>query len=126
MHIGVNGMNDAHDYGKKPSLPVRPPWARVRFQTVNEEPSMTQQSHFDQTDVNAIVARFERTGVMPPPMRPGQYADVTGLQGDFTEILNRSEKMILDAQAFAATWKEPAPEEPPELTPAANPVPTPS
>lgn len=101
---------------------VRPPWCRQRVRTFNDEPSMTQQSHVDQTDVNAIVKRFERTGVMPEGRGIPQYGDVTGLQGDLTELLNRSKEQIGEATEFARNWKEPEPApiptpSPPEPTP---------
>lgn len=95
---------------------VRPPWCRVaeRVSFVGH-PSMTQQSHSDQTDVNAIVARFERTGQMPIGNRgQGQYADVTGLQGDLCELAMRSAADIARADDFLKDWKPPEEEKPPE------------
>lgn len=87
--------------------PVRQPWCRIRVITVNDEPSMTQASHYDQTDVNAIVERFKRTGQLPVPIATPQYADVTGLQGDLTDLHNRAREHIEIAERFAAGWKPP-------------------
>lgn len=88
---------------------VRRPGTRIRqvFCPVGE--SMTQQAHKDQTDVNAIVERFERTGSLPPNMGTGQYADVTGLQADYAELIQRSKDIQDRFQQFASNWQEKAP-----------------
>lgn len=86
---------------------VRPPWCRQRVALFNEEPSMTQQAHLDQTDVNAIVKRFHRTGVLPEGRGTPQYGDVTGLQGDLTELYNQANQRIETAQEFVRGYKEP-------------------
>lgn len=81
-------------------------FCRERLQTKNGQPSMTQQAHLDQTDVNAIVARFERTGVMGhQTQKQPQYGDVTGLQGDLVERYNDSLAIIDQAEKFAAKWQ---------------------
>lgn len=103
---------------------VRPPWCRSRVITLNGEPSMTQASHYDQTDVNAIVERFHRTGVLPTPLTQPQYADVTGLQGDLTDLYNRAQEHIQTAEKFAAGWRPP--EIAPESAPPAKAEPTPT
>lgn len=84
---------------------IRPPYARPRSKTIIEGESMTQHSHADQTNVNLIVERFQRTGYMPPPTRQPQYGDVTGLQVDLTEAYNRSLDTIQSAQEYAAQWE---------------------
>lgn len=92
-------------------LPVRrvkPPWCRMRYIVVNHEPSMTQQSHYDQTDVNAIVERFKRTGYMPQGRsQQAQYADVTAYQRDLTDMYNESVAVMDRAMAFAQGWIPP-------------------
>lgn len=113
-----DGQMVAHDCGQVPH--VRPPYCRQRVQLFNDEPSRTQQSHFDQTDVNAIVKRFERTGVLPEGRGIPQYGDVTGLQGEFTDLINRSRAQQTEAQAFIDGWK------PPESAPAQQSPPTPT
>jgi len=105
-----------------PAPRVRPPYCRTRFLTINDEPSMTQQSDLDQTDVNAIVDRFKRTGQLPNINEPrAQYADVSDLQIDLTTAINRLRETIRTAQEFGENWK-PAPE--PESPPAPDPAPT--
>jgi len=78
---------------------VRPPWYRARLKVLSEGETMTQQSHRDQTDINNIVNRYARTGQLPPATRQAQYADVTGLQGDLTELVARSNEHISTADA---------------------------
>lgn len=85
----------------------RPRNSRLRVIATNNGESMTQQAHLDQTDVNAIVARFDRTGQLPPALRAGQYADVTGLQGDLTERLNYAQDTLTMAEKFANAWTPP-------------------
>lgn len=86
---------------------VRPRWCREReaLSFVGVE-SVTQASHFDQTDVNAIVARFERTGALPPSRQQGIYADVTGLQGDLTEMIEASRRVMTGISDYVAGVKD--------------------
>lgn len=60
---------------------------RVRTITLVPGESRTQTVFGNETDVNAIMARFTRTGVLPPGRTDPQYADVTELQRDMTETL---------------------------------------
>lgn len=94
-----------------PEPRVRRPGTRVRqvFCPVGE--SMTQQQHKDQTDVNAIVERFERTGSLPPNMGQGQFADVSELQGDLSDLINRSRDIQQRFNEFASSWTEKSPEQ---------------
>lgn len=64
---------------------VRHPYERERVQIRIEGESKTHQAHKDSCDVNNIIARYERTGELPPNRKRGVYADVTALQGDLTE-----------------------------------------
>lgn len=104
---------------KKPSETakriVRGPDFRERVSFKTTGPTRTQQSHFDQTDVNAIVERFKRTGYLPPASRQPQYGDVTLLQEDLTNALAKAQANIEIAQQYAETWQppEPTPEPPP-------------
>lgn len=72
---------------------IRKPWERVRVPLDLEgQVNKTDTSFGNDTDVNKIVERFKRTGVFPtpPPDQPDpQYADVTGLQTDLTEALEK-------------------------------------
>lgn len=84
---------------------VRHPFERVRTPTIIHGESMTHQSHADSCDINNIIRKFDRTGVLPPSTRPEQYADVTGLQGDLTERINSSRE-ILDKAGRAVDQKQ--------------------
>lgn len=95
---------------------VRPPWCRPKVVTFNDEPSMTQQVHKDLTDVNVIVDRFARTGYLPGGTAQARYADVTGMQGDFTELVERSRRQVAEAKAFMDDWKPPEPPSEPPVT----------
>ncbi|AXH73079.1 MAG: internal scaffolding protein [Microviridae sp.] len=88
---------------------------RLKVQTVNTEPSMTDTSHGNDTDVNKIVARFERTGVLPQPTEEPQYGDCTPFARDLTELLNEAEDIQARATDFIEKWSPP--EVPPDLIP---------
>jgi len=79
---------------------VRPWWWRESVKTAIVGESRTQQAHKDTTDVNVILSRYERTGVLPSVKQNGMYADVTGLQGDLTERIMESQSVIATAQEF--------------------------
>lgn len=92
---------------------VRPSYFRESLKTVIEGESKTQQSHKNSVDVNTIVKKFDRTGVMPPALREPQYGDVSDLNADYGELIERSrealdtvgryieEKAALDSKALA-------------------------
>lgn len=83
------------------SLPyVRNPFIRKRVQFSTAGDSKTHQSHREAVDVNNIIARYERTGQLPPARMAPQYADVTGLQGDLTDLYNTSSQTIGTADQF--------------------------
>ena len=75
---------------------------RVTFATVG--PSRTDTSQAESCEINGIVARFTRTGVLPAGYSHGQFADVTGLAGDRAEFVNRAQATISQTrQGVAAT-----------------------
>lgn len=81
-------------------LKVRHPFERERSQVDCGGESRTQQSHKDSVDVNKIIARFDRTGQLPPARSDGQYGDVSGLNAYFGDVLIKSQQDIETAQAF--------------------------
>lgn len=69
---------------------MRKPYERQRsaIDPIEEgwEPTKTVQC--DTTDINTIVERFKRTGIMPGQREGGQYGDVSELQGkDLGQLL---------------------------------------
>jgi phage internal scaffolding protein len=51
------------------------------------DPSLTQQQFKDESDINTIVDRFMKTGVMPNPVNMPQYLDSDGIF-DFQTAMN--------------------------------------
>jgi len=77
-------------------MEIRKPYERVRSQIRYEGDrgnSVTDRSFGNDTDVNKIVARFARTGEIPEGNQ-GQYADVTGLQGELTDLIGESREAL--------------------------------
>lgn len=64
---------------------------------INNEPSLTQQHFKDECDINTVLAKFVKTGVLDN-IGPGSFADVSEL-GDYREALG----VLADAEsAFAS------------------------
>jgi hypothetical protein len=75
---------------------------RQRTFAVCDGPSKTQQSHKETVDVNNIIARFDRTGQLPPAKKEGRYGDVTMLNGNLQEVLDKANMTLEEAD----TWIE--------------------
>ena len=61
---------------------------RVQVKSDNTEPSLTIQEQKDQTDINKILAKYAKTGVIEHVSKyEGQYGDVTGL--DYLTMQNQ-------------------------------------
>lgn len=81
---------------------IREPHSRVRLALSSDEPSMTHQSHAESCDINNIIRQFDRTGVLPPATRQGQYGDVSNLNKPLTDLINDSIEASFKArEAFA-------------------------
>lgn len=50
------------------------------------EVSLTRQSEYESTDINLIMKRYERTGMLPDSILQGMFADVSEM-GDFRSAL---------------------------------------
>lgn len=72
----------------------RPQFWRERFYTVPVGDSLTDQSFMGACDINNIVARFARTGELPPSTKVPVFDDVTALQGDLTSMYENSSSLI--------------------------------
>lgn len=73
--------------------PVRgPPYSQAnKPPTVKSGPfgkSRTKQSEARQADINWIVAKYEKTGIIPVSQRAGFFADVSTV-GDYRAVLDR-------------------------------------
>lgn len=97
---------------------------RIRQVMDNPYPSNTIDSAGNDTDVNIIMARFERTGILPPATVEPVYADVVDLQGDLTEISQRAAEALAIANKFAETWTQDQAEKAAAAAAASPPEPT--
>lgn len=67
-----------------------------RVQTQNTDPSMTKQALKDEADVNKIIKRYKKTGVLPNLQKlEGIYGEITSM--DLQESLD---KVIRSQEAF--------------------------
>lgn len=70
------------------------------------EPTLTQQHTAEQTDINYIVATFNKTGVLPQPVQLPTYGDFTGVSDYQTalELIKQAEdgfnSLPADARAY--------------------------
>jgi len=89
---------------------VRRPWERHRTITLVEGESKTDTSFGNETNINKIIARFSRTGIIPTDQgREPQYADVTHLQKDLTEVISEgraAEQRVLEANRALQNAKQ--------------------
>lgn len=85
---------------KKAQAPrIRKPYEReAQPWPYHNTESVVDRSFGNDTDVNNIIARFKRTGHLPEQGAPGQYADVTGLQRDLTELVEESREALQKAE----------------------------
>src|ERR1041384_3813072 len=60
--------------------------------TVCREESLARQSEADQADINKILARFAKSGIVPMQELPGEYVDVSEV-GDYREAVERVARM---------------------------------
>jgi phage internal scaffolding protein len=77
-----------------------------------EEPSLAQQHHKDECDINNILRQFNITGLLPESPLSPRYGDFTGI-GDYHTALNRviaaqDEFEALPAQIRARFDNDPA------------------
>lgn len=76
------------------SVKIRKPYEpHERVQLRFEQPSLTKQSMAAETDINVIMAKYQRTGLISHWMHGGSYEDLTNAT-NYHDAMN----MILDAQ----------------------------
>lgn len=81
--------------------------------------SRTQQAAKDQTDINNIVNRYTRSGVLPET-RQGIYADVRHLQGDRLEAMANATTTLETAENYLESQRRKRSAGEPTSVPAAN------
>ena len=85
---------------------IRAPFEDLRVETVIEGESMTDDSAGNDTDVNNIIARFDRTGQLPTGRGPGEFADVSGLNADLTELISMQKEALRELQDLEEQIKD--------------------
>lgn len=58
-----------------------------------KQKSLTEQHHASECDINRIVRRYETTGILPSGVE-GQYLEVDHLQGNLTEMMNKTHQIL--------------------------------
>jgi len=58
-----------------------------KFLTVNTEPTLTEQHHAHDADINVIMAKYQKTGQLPQLTVPAQYGDFSNVP-DFRTALD--------------------------------------
>ncbi len=81
----------AVDTPPKVLLGVDPPWGRTR----------TKQSEAKATNINTIVAQYDRTGLLPSDGREALYADVADAPDYRTalDLIEQADKLFMDIPA---------------------------
>ena len=83
---------------KAKARPIRAPYTRERLTTHVNGPSMTQQHFADECDINKIMAKYQRDGLVTHVAKyQGKYDDYT-VMPDFQTALNtmkEAEEMFL-------------------------------
>jgi len=67
---------------------IERPNGSKRVLTVPQGETMTEQHHKKRHDVNRIIAKYKKTGIIDQQMKNGFYGDFTGSQ-DFQHAVNR-------------------------------------
>ena len=83
----------------------RRPFHRHSVKTEFSEPSMTHQAHKESCDINTIIRQFDRTGVLPPAAHLPQYADVSDLNRDLTELISDSKSTLQQYKSDLAAYQ---------------------
>lgn len=83
---------------------VRKYYEPYRVVTKTGGESATDTSFGNDTNINRIIARFKRDGESIKPPEPGtlNYEDVTGLQGDLTETIQRAKDAQIELEKLQA------------------------
>lgn len=82
--------------------------ASIKVLTFTPGPSLTIGSAADETDINKIVARFNRTGEMPADRRAhAQYGDISSIQQkDATTAISDARATIQQVRSDVLTHRQ--------------------
>ncbi|QXP08642.1 MAG: internal scaffolding protein [Arizlama microvirus] len=72
---------------------------------VTTEPSLTQQQHKDEVDINTIARNFGLTGKLPQPVYLPTFADFSDI-GDFQTALHQIQRAEASFQAMPSHVRE--------------------
>lgn len=64
------------------------PGLKITHPITDWGPTLTRQSEAKYADINLIMKKYEKTGVLPPATRQGFFADVSNV-GDYRDALHR-------------------------------------
>lgn len=78
---------------------------RIRVPIDVSGESRTHQSHKASVDINHIVARYQRTGDLPPVTDPGQYVDCTQYSQTLTDLVENAANILETAQDFIDNYQ---------------------
>lgn len=70
----------------------------VDVPTICPEKSLTRQSEAEGADINVIMKRYEKTGVLPLPLREAAFADVS----DYTSFQEVMQAVVRGTESFMA------------------------
>lgn len=101
-------LNKKNDLNEKTQIlitkPTKPILVRsnydysVRVQEINSEPSLTVQDEKDACDINRILERFQKTGVLEHiknnPPRYGDFSDVPNYQESLNKVIQAKEMFM--------------------------------
>ena len=66
----------------------------IAIESINSEPTLTQQQFKEQCDINNIIKNYTQTGELPLSQKVGQFLDVSHVQ-DYQTALNT----VIEAQS---------------------------
>ena len=69
-------------------------WESHRHQFFPVGETMTIQSERDLTDINNVVAKYQRTGQLPLPTKQAQYGDVSELNRPLGELIQQYQESL--------------------------------
>lgn len=85
-----------------------------RVRRVFEGESKTEQNHQNETDINKIVSRYQRTGQMPTNLRLPYFGDFTGVTS-YHEAVDRVREMETEFMKLPAALRKRFRNDPAEL-----------